>query len=528
MILFLWLAFLVRGAFYVNLLPLWEGFDEWSHYAVVQNLASSGAFLPDRHASISREVQESLSLIPWQPGLPDAKARHDAYWQLPGEQRAIRERQLTSLPPELAVQPAAGGPKVYEAQQAPLDYWLMLPVYRRVAAWPLLSRVWALRFAALLIASSLVPVGFWIARRTAGAEFAVAIMAVVVAQPQLMITVTHISNDVLAVAMGTLLCAALLYLRQSPRSWLSAFLLGIALGLSLLTKAYFLAVVPAILLAAWFWAGPRQLLTVTSSAAVLSAWWYIRNLVTTHSISGEQVDLGGLGSRLSFTQAMQQMNWWKAADVVFLSHVWLGNWSFLVVRSWMYRTFAVIACAAALGLVLRLVLRSKYRPELLAFLALYGSFLFALAYHSVRNFQTTSFTGTLGHYLFPLVVPEAIFLTIGLGTLLPARLAAAVPAFLIACLSALEFFGVHCYLMGYYSGLTSYAPNGNLPALTLGAVRAAGVHQLFERLTIDKPAFLTARLMAVSWAIFLAVNLAILASAAIAAARVARSRHKPA
>ena len=56
----LWLIFLLRGLFYVSFVPLWEGFDEWSHYAVVQTMVTSGRLLIGANAAIFSLVRGVL------------------------------------------------------------------------------------------------------------------------------------------------------------------------------------------------------------------------------------------------------------------------------------------------------------------------------------------------------------------------------------------------------------------------------------------------------------------------------------
>src|SRR3954465_10616078 len=90
------LLFVIRGIFSISAIPLWEGFDEWAHYAVIQNIATSGRALPSLSDKVSREVQASLELAPmhWQ----DARLKHDDYWQLSESDRQAREQKLRSLP----------------------------------------------------------------------------------------------------------------------------------------------------------------------------------------------------------------------------------------------------------------------------------------------------------------------------------------------------------------------------------------------------------------------------------------------
>src|SRR6266487_3991068 len=100
----LWLIFLLCGLFYVSFVPLWEGFDEWSHYAVAQNMATSGRLLIGAGDSVSREVQASLALAPmhWQ----FAGLTHDGYWRLSVAERKDREQKLRSLPAQWQREPA--------------------------------------------------------------------------------------------------------------------------------------------------------------------------------------------------------------------------------------------------------------------------------------------------------------------------------------------------------------------------------------------------------------------------------------
>ena len=53
-LLILWLAFLLRGIFYCTVLPLWEGFDEWAHFAVIQQMKATNSFLVDRNNRVHR------------------------------------------------------------------------------------------------------------------------------------------------------------------------------------------------------------------------------------------------------------------------------------------------------------------------------------------------------------------------------------------------------------------------------------------------------------------------------------------
>jgi hypothetical protein len=56
-ILLVWFCFLVRGVFYCTVLPLWDGFDEWAHFAVAQAISSTGRLVIDRNTVSRSQAQ---------------------------------------------------------------------------------------------------------------------------------------------------------------------------------------------------------------------------------------------------------------------------------------------------------------------------------------------------------------------------------------------------------------------------------------------------------------------------------------
>lgn len=510
----LWILFLVRGLFYISFVPLWEGFDEWAHYAVIQNLAAGGRALINRGDRVSREVQASLELAPtaWKLSGVDTAIKYDAWWQLPGAGRTAREQELRSLPARWARESAIGDAPAYEAQQTPLYYWLFALFYKLIAGVPFLTRVWLLRFLSLLAASAVIPLSFWTARMIFGDDLrSFGVTALIAAMPQLMMIVSSIGNHGMAVALGGLLLFLLFRWKAEPQCMRRALAFGSVLGLALLTKAYFIALVPPVFVFAVIWAKRkaawRQALVSLALAFAIAAWWYVRNWLLTRSIAGDQLEvIGGNTPKLTLSGAMLAMNWWRALDFTFLSHIWLGDWSFLVVRSWMYHLLAVAAGMAAIGLMIRLF-RQRKQTDLLLLSAIFLTFLVALGYQAARDFQTEGFPGAPGYYLLSIVVAEAILLIAGLQTIAPVRVV--IPAAVIS-FAALEFFGVHFYAMPYYAGFIAHLPNGNLPALKLHQLQDGGLHTLFTRLATNKPEFLSAPVIMTLWLLFLAATIGLM------------------
>ncbi len=245
----IWLCFLAKAVFYSSFLPLWEGPDEYAHLAFVQYLASRHS-LPSTKASVSREVAESLQLapVPWTIRRPPLWVPHDDFWRLAPAAREEREKRLRAMPRAWATQPAQPQERLYESQQPPLTYLLFWLPYTAFEETEIATRVWILRIAGSVIASLAIPLGFLIGTRTLRSPWqAVGVAAVIASMPGLMLDITHVSNEPLAVFFGT---ACVLILISLPdrlhRPVPHALMLGMAFGCALLTKAYFLALVPAI------------------------------------------------------------------------------------------------------------------------------------------------------------------------------------------------------------------------------------------------------------------------------------------
>lgn len=61
----LWTCFLLRGFFYCSFLPIWEGYDEWAHFAFVQprmlGIFEGGSFQPSTFVGYAA-ASETLTL----------------------------------------------------------------------------------------------------------------------------------------------------------------------------------------------------------------------------------------------------------------------------------------------------------------------------------------------------------------------------------------------------------------------------------------------------------------------------------
>jgi 4-amino-4-deoxy-L-arabinose transferase-like glycosyltransferase len=524
----IWLAFTVRAFFYSAILPLWEGYDEYGHFAFLQHLLATPT-LPRTTDPISSEVEQSLRLAPLPFELRSLAApyvTHEAYWRLPAEERAQRQASLAGLH-QVPAASGSGEFRLHEAQQPPLYYWLSAPLLKLLGHASLPARLLLLRWASVLLASLVIPLGFLLCRHVLSSEAAaVAVVAVIAVMPEMTLDVARVANDGLAVPLFTLLAYATVAFLDHPERRGRAWLLGLVLGAGLLTKAYFVAALPPlILLLAWtvLRKGSRRATVVVNVAlAVLlagavSGWWFWRNHELTGAWLGESsATVKGVSWLFLLGQAAGT-EWLRVADAIFVSHIWCGGWSFLGVRSWMYHFYEYAALAACLGLVLfaaRLFRAAGQeragirRGHFLALLGLYVFFWLGLGYHALANLVNYGLAATAGWYLYCLVAPELVLAAWGLGALAaPSWRRWILPA-AAASFALLDLYATHFVLLPYYTGLIRHHPGGGLEAFHLSQLAQAGVREFLARLLVNKPLFLSVPLLAAMWACFIGATVA--------------------
>lgn len=387
----IWLIFLIRGAFYCRLIPLWEGFDEWSHYAFLEQLRLHPFVLPRITDPITEEIRRSVQTQP---------IRHEA----------------------------ADPMLLYEAKQPPLYYWILSIPNGILHALPIEDRVFWLRVLSVLIASLAIPFGYFIALELFGSrKLALTVCALIASMPGLMIDIARIGNDALSVAIASWIIWLLLG-KKSP--WL-----GLAFGAGLLTKAFFLAFVPLLILRRRFYS--------LAAAVAISGWWYWRTIRLTGTITGETMDAAAskLGWSAKFV-AMFHDNWLRTLDSMVWTHIWTGAWSFFTVRSWMYRIFEAFFAAAALAIVVALLRRpwGQFKRKLALICSMEVLFAIGILYQALSIFIAKNVYFAPGWYFYLLVDAEAVLLTAGMLVLAGRKRVFIAMAFLVALYVALDLY----------------------------------------------------------------------------------------
>jgi len=372
----------------------------------------------------------------------------------------------------------------------------------------------------VVIASLAVPLTFSIALTVTGREpVALGCSAVIAVMPEFATNLARISNEPLAILFFTLLIwLGLRILNRAPYAG-SAAALGTVLGLGLLTKAYFLTAVPAVLFLvfdkyrkAWVAA-----LTTPVIAGTMAGWWYVRNVATTGTLSGlaEPVMLRNRG--LAMLPAIPHIPWVHAVDVILVSHLYFCGWSGLTVRSWMYHVFFAIAMLAALGLTVQL-----RRPAVFWLVGIYGFFWLGQLYNVLLQYLTRGLAETAGWYMYAVVACEVVLCAVAFGRYRIWAVALGTVLF-----GLLDLYGMHWVAIPYYTGIIGHRANGSLAAMHLGELRALGFDAVFGRLAANKWAVVSPRVLIVLWSLYIVgtvVPIAMMLSLALRSKKSGRNR----
>ena len=193
---------------------------------------------------------------------------------------------------------------------------------------------------------------------------------------------------------------------------------------------------------------------------------------------------------------MTGIDWLRVADFALVSHIWLGGWSFLVLRTWMYRIVELMFFAAFVGLVVRFA-RKRLPLPLAICIAVQLCFWAGMGYFAFSTYLATGEPAVFGYYAYALVVPEAVCLVAGLSVtrwIVPA---------LVVCFAAMEVYGTVFLLMPYYAGITAHSLRGSVPAMQASRLVNGGMAEVFRNLALNKPDFFSAGMLHALWAGFL-------------------------
>ncbi|MBS1252277.1 MAG: hypothetical protein MAG451_01315 [Anaerolineales bacterium] len=355
----------------------------------------------------------------------------------------------------------------YEAWQPPLYYLLAAPLFVTTDDLPLATHVIALRFLSIAAGAILLYITYQLVKVVFPEDNTLAITATtfVAFIPMHIAMSAGINNDALAelIIAGILLVGLL---RINGRLPTRAFVIsgGALYGLGLLTKG---TVYPsaAILLAAeatYRWTKEddsgsllRSLFFLFAIAIALSAWWFVRNGVVydNFDIFGRQrhdiVVTGQPRTADWIADYGWGAYWARAWNFTFKSFWGVFGWMGVFMDQRLYTSLLILTALAAAGCGLFIVraLRNPTRlsPQQRASLGVLAlNLVLTVGTYAWYNF---TFVQHQGRYLFPALVPIALFAALGFRELVPRVIQPVAVGLLIAGFVGLDIISLTWFIV---------------------------------------------------------------------------------
>lgn len=337
----IWLLSVLVGIFYALIQPVWSVVDEGPHFGYVEMVGENFEFPRAGETLVSEQVLAIGRDRQWGWQYP-----RDPSLKLEGEEAPVG----TGRADESQWVRSNLWRFNYEAIQPPLYYLVGAAVYKVVPG-STLTRVYAIRLLSAVLASLNVVIAYRIARRISPRSriLQIGAPASFVLLQGYMLNLSQVTNDALAAPMGGLVILLMIQAVQEEPDRRSAMLLGLVLGLALLTKSvlWSLPFVMTIVFVRRF--GMRRALFHLKWSAMISAAifvpWLLRNFIVYGEATGQSAMSRFLGTFFPaqrFVGLGSIWNYaWTATRHLVLSYTW-GE----PVWVWAYRTSNVVATYA--------------------------------------------------------------------------------------------------------------------------------------------------------------------------------------
>lgn len=406
------LIFLVLGAVYSVVTPLFEAPDEIWHYSFAKHLADG-------------------------QGLPHLASKKKNVWLREGGQPPLYYFIAALITAPLDTDDFPGYVRFNQAHpnitRGSTSDDVNVFIHTNAERFPYrrsLLAVHLLRLLSVLLGAVTVVGTYALGRQLFPRHPGIALSAAALCafNPQFIFINSVVNNDSLITALSTLvLYLAVRLVQERGAGWRTATWLGLALGGALLSKMSALALLPFCLLAlglAWWqdrdWrAFVKRAVLVYSLALVVAGWWYARNWLVYGDPLAWTMWTSDLGDRIP-----------PPGIFVLLREFWLVVQSFWAAFGWtnlfadrgVYLVVAALEAAAAIGLA-RFAVERVRRRSLSdggnAGLLLVGCWFLIVFASLVQYMRTTP--AAQGRLLFPAIAAIAVLMALGLAHLFSAR-----------------------------------------------------------------------------------------------------------
>ena len=415
------LAVALLGIAHVAFLPPFEGYDENAHWSYIQQIADETRLPPAAESWLSGDVEDYAGPRPFQLSTPDKPSGAAFRRYFAGPHGDLGQ------PVPRVYRPTAH-PNWEPRQQPPLYYLLLTPFYRLAQDWSWPDNFLLLRLASWTMAFAGFAIGSMATQRCLGQWGAPAAVLLTVPAwpilfPEFFPEMARLGNDTLSLLFAGVAWHFVLRLLAAPRRG-KAVLLGVALGLGLLTKSFFLPISAGLALLFLYAAikrrEPRHVRDIAIAlviAGLIGGYWYLDNLRVCGSVFGmTEFDAaarhgGLLHALLGLPLSQLAGSLLHGLALMVATFVWGGTWTLAHPPTYL---MAPVVALAVLGFGLWLWRFFRWPLAGQAPLFLAAPLLAGLVSHQLLSIATGGYVAdTPGWYLHILSGPLSLALALG-------------------------------------------------------------------------------------------------------------------
>ena len=339
------LDFVLLATFYNVSIPVFEMPDEHGHFFFAQYLAKTG--------ELPVQVEDVDERGPWE----QEGSQPPLYYYLTAPTIAFAKADLEEEELWINPQNSMGTPAIIGNENR-----FVHPPEQE--SWPWKGYALAVhlgRFISTLLGTLTLYCIWRITRRILPGRrpLALATAAIVGLNPQFLAVHASFSNDPAIIALSALVLMLIIDIADGRREEHSIALLAVAAGLAPLAKLSGLALVAfaGASLTGLAWKRRdlqfliRSLLPLVLTTALLSGWWYLRNIQLYGSLTGLNYMLPGQMGRSWRLDRWLQTEAWGELKGIWYSSWGLFGWFTILMPKWVYGLITTLSALAGIGII---------------------------------------------------------------------------------------------------------------------------------------------------------------------------------
>jgi len=448
------ILFVVHGLLYAGMYPLWDPWDEPAHFAHIQFIVEE-KMLPTTDDHLSNEIVFTFDKLPmikfwnylqfaeidvdYDIGATIQSQNFSTYWNNFAVNEILENRELISSQPLESRTTYDSFISLYEAHP-PIGYLIQVPIYTMFYDQDILTRVFALRIFSVFVAA----VAAIFVYKTISLIFQDRFMRIgslmfIVFNPMFMTDIARVTNETTAILLFSIFLYLMVLYLKGKTNTKHIVLIGVVLGLGLLTKPTFMpavALVPIFIFLRYIQNNAdKPRLSIPQSLKNLGiifgvtipmvSWWYFEKFATGNFAGIEGIE--GLTFAQYIEGAIQIP--WITHNILFFHAFWgLHGMSFLIPPISFFFAVLILVGITTVGLGFGIVIKIKQLGRKIIRNWKYQS-IFALALSivlimlaqsvfSVQNFIVLGYPFTLGHFTFIAFTAISMILMLGYRTII--------------------------------------------------------------------------------------------------------------